>query len=262
MTDTITGSTTDSVRTSQPATDARQGSMGPWPLSWNDVRLAAMVAVAMFLTVVGAGFGITSLADTRLGELDASVNLWFAERRTPQWNMLSDWGSALSDTITIVLALAILIPLLALITRRWVAPVLLAGAVALETLVFVTASFVVGRDRPPVEQLDVSPPTASFPSGHVGAAVAFYIGVVILVHWWTVNRLVRAAAIVLGGLAPIAVAISRMYRGMHYPTDVVFGALVGAVSVALLASLVRPQVARDEEPEQEEQQVAQEGAVV
>ena len=58
--------------------------------------------------------------------------------------------------------------------RRWDETVLLLTAVLLEKAVFVCVTYVIDRDRPPVGQLDGQPPTSSYPSGHVGTAVALY----------------------------------------------------------------------------------------
>jgi membrane-associated phospholipid phosphatase len=148
-----------------------------------------------------------------------------------------------------VMALAVLLPTLYLVKRRWNEPLLVAGAVGLETLVFVTAGFIIGRERPPVEQLDMSPPTASFPSGHTGAAVAFYLALLVVIYWWTRHRATRVGAAVVLVTVPIAVAISRLYRGMHYTTDVVFGAVVGMVSLAVFTAVLRPADAASDESE-------------
>lgn len=218
-----------------------------WPLTkWDGAEILAM-AVAMFALTVAVGWLITTaIATSPLGALDVGVNTWFESVRTAGWNTATDWGSSFSDTITIVGLLAVLVPALRLATGRWHESVLLAGAVAVETLVFVTASLVVGRERPPVEQLDMSPPTASFPSGHTGAAVAFYVGLIVLVFWWTRHRPTRIAAAAVFGSVPVIVALSRLYRGMHFPSDVLFGAAVGLASVALFARLVGNRIERKE----------------
>lgn len=208
----------------------------------------ATVGVAMFGATVTAGLLITNvLVATPAGDADVRVSRWFEGIRTPRWNELTDLGSAFSDTSTVLVVLAVLVPVLLLATRRWEAPLLVTGAVALETIVFVAAGAVVGRERPPVEQLDTSPPTASFPSGHTGAAVALYIALLVLVRWWTRRRDLRIGATVLLTAVPVVVALSRVYRGMHFVTDVMFGAIVGLVSVAVFASVLRPGGGPDEQ---------------
>ena len=87
-----------------------------------------------------------------------------------------------------------------------------------------------------METLSDTYATSSFPSGHVGAAVTLYGSAVLLVALASSHR---ARTVVLGVLAAaivVVVAFCRMYRGFHYPFDVVAG--LGArrgVAVVVLA---------------------------
>jgi undecaprenyl-diphosphatase len=63
------------------------------------------------------------------------------------------------------------------------------------------------------------PGSRSFPSGHTAAAVAFAAGV---------GRVMPGASIPLYGLASL-VGYSRVHTGVHYPGDVLAGALIGVV---------------------------------
>ena len=97
----------------------------------------------------------------------------------------------------------------------------------------------VSRHRPPVENLDGAMPTSSFPSGHVAATLCLYVAIAILVmprsdRWWRWISL--AAAVVL----PLAVALSRLYRGMHHPADLFGSILLTLLWVGLLYWVVRP----------------------
>ena len=82
------------------------------------------------------------------------------------------------------------------------------------------------RPRPDraVKQVPVArhvrmPSSTSFPSGHSAAAFAFAAGV---------GHVIPPAAVPLGALAAL-VAYSRVHTGVHYPGDVVVGAVVGTV---------------------------------
>ncbi|MFL5817259.1 MAG: phosphatase PAP2 family protein [Conexibacter sp.] len=80
-------------------------------------------------------------------------------------------------------------------------------------------------ERVPVARHVRMPSSTSFPSGHSAAAFAFATGV---------GRVLPVAAIPLRCLAGI-VAYSRVHTGVHYPGDVLAGALVGT-GLAQLAS--------------------------
>lgn len=72
------------------------------------------------------------------------------------------------------------------------------------------------------------PRSTSFPSGHSAAAFAFATGV---------GHELPGVAIPLRGLAAV-VAYSRVHTGVHYPADVIAGALIGAALAQLTTQLV------------------------
>ncbi|GAA3943875.1 phosphatase PAP2 family protein [Actinoplanes auranticolor] len=116
-------------------------------------------------------------------------------------------------------------------------PIFLCAAVCAQAVVFYLTTLVIDRPRPDVEKMDVSPPTSSFPSGHTSAAVALYLGLaVILFRVANRTRLKRAAWLLL--LVPVGVALTRMYRGMHHPSDVVASFLNGGICVLVMARAV------------------------
>jgi undecaprenyl-diphosphatase len=91
---------------------------------------------------------------------------------------------------------------------------------------------VVRRPRPEPAALThlivPDPFTFSFPSGHTAFAAALVCAVVLSLAGIRTRR----AAAVAGAVVVLAVAWSRVYLGLHYPTDVV-AAMVLAVSVAV-----------------------------
>ncbi|WP_228989166.1 bifunctional phosphatase PAP2/diacylglycerol kinase family protein [Streptomyces sp. DH8] len=81
---------------------------------------------------------------------------------------------------------------------------------------------------PSVRQLKRQPVTTSFPSGHAASAAAFATGVALESRGW--------GAVV----APVAaaVAVSRVYTGVHYPSDVLAGAALGVGAAFALRGVV------------------------
>jgi undecaprenyl-diphosphatase len=79
----------------------------------------------------------------------------------------------------------------------------------------------------------------SFPSGHAALSMVAY-GVVAVMIWRSpIARWARRAAVVLLALVILAVGVSRVWLGVHYPTDVLAGWTLGALVVLLFARLTR-----------------------
>lgn len=189
----------------------------------------------LVLTVFGVLVGtlITGPLNDSIGTFDRQVAQALGDWRNPTWNNLTMVGSSLADSYVKIPATVILCGLFLWRWKRWEEAVLLAGALVLESTAFVTMSFIVDRSRPNIQQLDPIPPTGSFPSGHTGAAVAFYGAIAIIVLWHSRRASMRALAVTAAVLVPPIVAFSRMYRGMHFFSDVTFGALVGFVALVI-----------------------------
>jgi membrane-associated phospholipid phosphatase len=171
---------------------------------------------------------------------DQAVPAWFAGHRTSELDRLSAIGSALASTMTCITVAAVVAVVFVLWLGRWRESAVLVLAITGQLLIFVLATGTVHRLRPAVAHLDPAPPTSSFPSGHAGAAVALYGCVALIVLRelrWQHRRTAVALAAVLA-VVPLAVGLSRMYRGMHFPTDVLAGAATGAGWLGLVVAVV------------------------
>jgi membrane-associated phospholipid phosphatase len=125
------------------------------------------------------------------------------------------------------------------VRRRWRDVTFLVVALVLEVTVFLTATLLVSRERPEVEHLDATPPTDSYPSGHTAAAVVLYAGLVAIASRSVPDRARRWLLMAFGVLVPLSVAVARVYRGMHHPTDVLAGVALGATCLAVGLLAVR-----------------------
>ncbi|MDG9673300.1 phosphatase PAP2 family protein [Micromonospora sp. DH14] len=192
--------------------------------------LGLMVLLGVLVTRVFARIWPFTVEDT--------VNRELAADRTADWNNVSLVFSTLASTQMIVVVTVLVALALRLWLKRWREPLFLCAAVTAQALVFLLTTLAIDRRRPAVEHMDVSPPTSSFPSGHTSAAVALYVGIAVLmalrarstgakVAWWTLLLMV-----------PLGVALTRMYRGMHHPSDVVASFVNGGTCVAIMARAV------------------------
>ncbi len=95
----------------------------------------------------------------------------------------------------------------------------------------------VARPRPTAEPL-IPESGYSFPSGHTLTSTATY-GLLALIAWRSqLSLLARRAAVVAGVVIPLMVGLSRIALGVHWPTDVLAGWLMGTAFVALAATLI------------------------
>jgi len=148
------------------------------------------------------------------------------------WEACTLLGGSLLIPIGIAFVLA------ALPSRRLRLALIVAVVLIVAALFTDLVKDYVARPRPSVNPL-VSAPGYSFPSGHTLNSTATY-GLLALVAWRSrLPLLVRRAAVVVGVVVPFLVGLSRMALGVHYPTDVLAGWLVGVALVALAATLIR-----------------------
>jgi undecaprenyl-diphosphatase len=205
--------------------------------SYTATVLSGWLLLLVVVAVIGAL--ITGpLVDTDLLRWDRQYSVDLERARTAPGETWSQMGSAMGETLTVV-SIAIVLGIVLLIARRWASVALLATALLVEVTVFVATTMLISRDRPEVEQLDVSPPTSSFPSGHTAAGTTLALTLAVLVGWNTRSTTLRWLAWALAVLVGPAIAYSRVYRGMHHPTDVIVGLVLGIACLAVAFWAVR-----------------------
>jgi len=209
--------------------------------TWRPPAVAATLSIAgsviLAIVLVAIGFLITrSALAPRIVGWDSSVERWIELHRTATLDTWTDFGTIMGSTGTI-LAVAGLAIVVLLIRRLWYDAAFLGLALFIEFSAFLSATTIVDRPRPSITPLDPIPVTSSFPSGHTGAAIVTYIGLAIVISSHLRKTALRVASWLIAALLPIYVGLSRVYRGMHHPTDVTASVVlgVGALCFALLA---------------------------
>ena len=219
--------------------------------------------VVAYLTVVVVGFAVLAalaitlgwvlktyvLPDHGIGHADERVNVWLSHRRTPMRNDISYWLSGIGDVYAIP-ALVAITALVSALTRHWRVAGFILAAIGVEAATYRVTTLVIHRERPTVPRLDDLPVNASYFSGHTAASVAVYCGLALVITRATQSRMLHTICWTIAVAIPLLVAFARMYRGMHHPTDVAAGVLVGigALLVACAATRtgVRAAAARPE----------------
>jgi len=220
------------------AVPERPHPVGDWKIV--ALRLAGG-AVALWGLIALLGMLVTHvLVHGPLQSVDRGVDVWFAAHRTGVWNSVTAVGSGMAEVQVAIAVTAVVVLLLRWRLGRWYESGVLVAAMVGELLVFYSVTATVHRPRPPVIRLDAAPPTSSFPSGHTAAAVALYGCIAILVLWIYGRRPATGVAAIVLCCVPVVVGVSRVYRGMHYPTDVLAGALVGGLWLLLVITTLLP----------------------
>ena len=148
---------------------------------------------------------------------------------SPFLDMLARIVTELGGVIIVSLAVAVAVTVLYVKRHRRPAVFLLFSAAGTALLNVVFKLFF-QRERPDLWQHLVTEHSYSFPSGHSMISSALAFGVIVLC-WQTRYRWLAVAA---GGLYFVLVGLSRMYLGVHFPSDVVGGWCVSFLWIAVL----------------------------
>lgn len=163
---------------------------------------------------------------------DTAVNRALESWR-PHWlTTVMTVVTAAGSTI-VVLAVALLLIVVLLRKKRYGEAIFSAGVTASGGILSWVAKGSFARARPPaVDALIPLPLSFSFPSGHTTGSfcLAYVIAYLALRSHW--RPWAKSAAIVAAFAYTLAVGVSRVYLGVHWPSDVVAGWLLGGAIAA------------------------------
>lgn len=215
----------------------------PSPFSRSVLLTSAATTGAGFLLLWGwvASHGSNPPA------LDTSIHSWVVAHRSAGSLTVArtvTWGGVTYVVLPSLIAVgALAVPRGADLLRRVRSGVVLAGFASVGVYFGLGINGLSGRDRPSVGDWAGSAGGPSFPSGHTTAATIFAT----FATWAVVAQLpagwTRRAVCLAAGLYAAAVGWSRVWLGVHWPTDVLGGWLFGATwwagSAALLIAFRR-----------------------
>jgi undecaprenyl-diphosphatase len=201
------------------------------------VVLAVFGLIWLFLGLTG------EVREGETGAFDRTVLLAFRRPDAlgtpigPRWLMETARDiTALGGFTVLTLVVGVAFALL-LMHRRRLQALIFALAVAVGQCLAWLIKLIVARPRPDlVPHLDLAY-SSSFPSGHSAMSPIVYMTLAAIVAAGDPVRAVKA--LLLGGavLLALAIGVSRVYLGVHWPTDVLAGWTLGAAT-ALCATLV------------------------
>jgi len=204
--------------------------------------LIAVVSGYVALAVLSIALGLLVthglLAVDAIQRVDERFPRWLAAHRTETWTDASWVGTELSGGYLIPAALALAAAVM-MVRRCWLIAAYVVFAVGVESATYRATTLLVERGRPDVERLESLPADASYPSGHVAASIALYSGLALLVTSRLAPGRTRVPFWVVAIAIPPIVALSRIYRGMHHPIDVLAGVPIGIAAVVVVVFACR-----------------------
>jgi len=185
--------------------------------------LARLAVGLVFFVLVGWGAGALWTSIVGSGDLEFVQEL--ARRRSTELTAVAKvvtWAGSAFLLVPLALVCCVVLARAGLRREAVAVAVSLGGAMLISDVV----KLLVSRPRPPVEHLQ-SVSGSSFPSGHATQASAFWFSLVLAAHTARAAPPLTRSLAAVAVLLVVAVAFSRVYLGVHYPSDVIAGVLLG-----------------------------------
>lgn len=205
----------------------------PEPVPLFGAAILASLGAAMLALFLFAWLG-NEMVEGDTQHFDQAVRGWVHAYASPAMTRVMNAFSLLGYNILIV---ELLIALAVFAKLRWRrAAVWLTVAMAGSLVLDLTLKYIYHRTRP-TAYFGMAPHSYSFPSGHAMCSFCFYGVLAGLLSartkplGWRILIWFTAAALV------IAIGLSRIYLGVHYPSDVVAGYLAATVWVGTIIVL-------------------------
>ncbi len=196
---------------------------------------------ALFMLTAVVILGASVVLGSPLAVLDAdAIRTVHANTVAPLTHVV--FGVTALGGTHVVTGVTIVAALVLALRRHWHGALGLVVAVLGTQLLVQAMKLFVARPRPDAAEALHTPSGFSFPSGHSATSVALYASLALLAAR-ACRGGTRYAAAACGGILIVAIGLSRIYLGAHYPTDVLAGWLTGAL-VVVVAFWVMPRLGR------------------
>ncbi|MHA7583838.1 phosphatase PAP2 family protein [Paenibacillus vandeheii] len=178
--------------------------------------LSAALSLAVFSIIA------LSISDNQIHRFDDSLITWIQGMESQgmtRWMELFTWiGSGIPVVIITILSMVVLYVFLKHRRELLFLGCVIAGSAILNTLL----KLMFHRARPTIHRI-IEVSGYSFPSGHSMAAFSLYGGLAFLIWKHIPTAVGRVLMIIVSAMFILMIGMSRIYLGVHYPSDVVGG---------------------------------------
>lgn len=199
--------------------------------TWRDrERGTQLIALASLIMLTALFFGFPYL-----DALDNGLKTLVQEHRSEAAEMFVVIVTRIGDFRTQFMVAA-LVTVLLLVTRQWRPALFACSTMLITALLNGSLKHFVARQRPDVLLEPLT--TFSMPSGHSSAAFAFFLSLAVLAGRGQPSRM-RLTWVLLATIPALSIALSRVYLGAHWPTDVMAGTMLACFVCATCLAVVQ-----------------------
>lgn len=198
-------------------------------------KLPYIISIILALIVVVVGINVfieltNTLNSDLITKYDAAITKYVTSFRTPQLNKILQFITNLGDLYGYIVITTICSLWFYFKFKNWKYVLQLVFVIIVSGLSNLALKEVINRARPTAEHL-VSVETLSYPSGHAMSAMAFYGFLIYLFYFLKINKWLKASLIILCSFLIVSIGISRIYLGVHFPSDIAGGIIAGTIWV-------------------------------
>lgn len=192
-----------------------------------------IVLVALIFIVFGINIFVEltdKVVSDEIVHYDDLVTNYVLSYRSPAMTSYFKFVTDIGDVegyiaITIITAIVSLVVL-----KKWKYMLQICLVMIISALSNVVLKRFINRARPTIEHL-VTVESLSYPSGHAMAAMSFYGFLMYLFYKMKMNKFLKYTGMILIAFLILSIGVSRIYLGVHYPSDIAAGFVAGAIWV-------------------------------
>lgn len=200
-----------------------------------DVTLPYIITVVIALIVVVVGINVfieltETLKSDLLAEYDHKFTEYVISHRSEALTKYFVFVTHVGDIYGYAFVLIVFAGLSYFVFKQWKLMLQVFFVLALSAISNLILKRFVDRARPGIEHM-VSVETLSYPSGHAMSAMAFYGFLMYLIYRFRINKYLKIGIILLLGILILSIGLSRIYLGVHFPSDIAGGFIAGFIWV-------------------------------
>ena len=210
-------------------------------LNQYNTTLPYVITVIIALVIVVGGINLfveltETLKTETLATYDTAITDYVIYYRTSGLTSYFKFMTYVGDVYGYLIVLVVFLLISLLVFKRWKYVVQATMILALATISNMVLKRFIDRARPGIEHL-VSVETLSYPSGHAMSAMAFYGFLIFLVTKFNIQKVMKYVLIITLITIILSIGISRVYLGVHFPSDIAGGFIAGFIWVVFCALL-------------------------